>query len=123
MIYLGSQKRLTSFWLGRVCVFCLSRKVNKTERGYIKCRRCGKCKSLKRLRRELGVVLGFIDQRPARQIALELERIATATGAAVGIGYPYPVTIERVSAWIRALSGKDVVVAPISALASTDPVN
>lgn len=72
MIYLGSQKRLTSFWLGRKCVFCLSRKVNHTSRGYTKCRKCGKCKSLKRLRRELGVVLGFIDQRPALQIATEL---------------------------------------------------
>lgn len=72
MIYLGSQKRLTSFWLGRQCVFCLFRKVNRTRRGYIKCRRCGKSKSLKKLRRELGIVLGFIDQRPARQIALEL---------------------------------------------------
>jgi transposase len=72
MIYLGSQKRLTSFWLGRTCVFCFSRRVNRTARGYIKCRRCGKSKSLKKLRRELGVVLGYIDQRPARQIALEL---------------------------------------------------
>jgi len=72
MIYLGLQKRLTSFWLGRTCVFCLSRRVNRTARGYIKCRRCSKSKSLKKLRRELGVVLGFIDQRPARQIALEL---------------------------------------------------
>ena len=72
MIYLGSQNRLTSFWLGRKCVFCLSRKVNRTSRGYIKCRRCGRCKSLKRLRRELGVVLGFVDQRPALQIAQEL---------------------------------------------------
>ena len=72
MIYLGSQKRLTSFWLGRTCVFCLSRKVNKTRQGYLKCRRCKRSKSLKRLRRELGVVLGFVDQRPALQIAQEL---------------------------------------------------
>ncbi|MDA1133258.1 MAG: divergent polysaccharide deacetylase family protein, partial [Proteobacteria bacterium] len=54
---------------------------------------------------------------------LELERIAEATGAAVGIGYPYPVTIERIAAWIRSLEGGNVVIAPISALASTQPVN
>lgn len=54
---------------------------------------------------------------------LELERIAEITGAAVGIGYPYPVTIERIAAWIQTLEKKNVLVAPISAVARTDPAN
>ena len=69
----------------------------------------------------------FLDREASRvgidARLFELERIAQSTGAAVGIGFPYPVTIERVAEWIQTLVSKDVVVAPISALASTTPIN
>src|SRR3989304_9249705 len=71
MIKTNYQKRLTSFWLGRKCVFCGKRKVCHTSRGYIKCLSCKRQKSLKRLRRELLVLLGFVEQRPAYQVAVE----------------------------------------------------
>ena len=71
MIQIKSQKRLTSFYLGRKCIFCGKRKVCLTGRGYIKCSRCGKQKSLKKLRKELAVLVAFVEQRPAYQVALE----------------------------------------------------
>ena len=46
----------------------------------------------------------------------DIERIATATGYAIGIGFPYPVTIERVAAWAATLEGKNLVLTPVSAL-------
>jgi polysaccharide deacetylase 2 family uncharacterized protein YibQ len=54
---------------------------------------------------------------------LELERIAATSGGAIGIGYAYPVTIERVATWIRTLRGKNVALAPISALAKAPATN
>ena len=71
MIQTAYQKCLTSFWLGRKCVFCGKRKVCLTRRGYIKCLRCSKQKSLKKLRKELAVLLAFVEQRPAYQVATE----------------------------------------------------
>ena len=44
----------------------------------------------------------------------ELEKIARVTGAAVGIGYPYPVTIERIVAWSESLARKGIVLVPVS---------
>lgn len=44
----------------------------------------------------------------------ELERIARVTGSAVGIGYPYPVTIERVAQWSESLARKGIVLVPVS---------
>jgi polysaccharide deacetylase 2 family uncharacterized protein YibQ len=46
----------------------------------------------------------------------ELERIAEATGFAVGIGFPFPVTIERIAAWAATLPAKGLVLSPVSAL-------
>jgi polysaccharide deacetylase 2 family uncharacterized protein YibQ len=46
----------------------------------------------------------------------ELERIARSRGQAVGIGFPYPVTIERLSQWARGLEAKGIDLAPVSAL-------
>src|SRR3989338_6569956 len=47
-----------NFLRGRKCIFCGSFKVCKTRRGYVKCQRgkCGKQKSLGRLRREIGII-------------------------------------------------------------------
>ena len=63
----------------------------------------------------------FLDTQASR-VAIdarlfELEAIAKATGGAVGIGFPYPVTIERVSEWIATLEEREIAVVPISALA------
>jgi len=46
----------------------------------------------------------------------ELERIARDGGTAVGIGFPYPVTIERVAAWAAGLPSRGFVLAPVSAV-------
>ena len=64
----------------------------------------------------------FIDaeaSRPAIDKRLaEVEAIARRKGRAVAIGFPYPVTIERISAWSRTLEGKGLVLAPVSAVVS-----
>lgn len=46
----------------------------------------------------------------------ELEAIARDGGTAVGIGFPYPVTIERVAAWAAGLPSRGFVLAPVSAV-------
>jgi len=66
------QTCLTSFYLGRKCVFCGHRKVWKTHRGYIKCHYCRKVKGLKMLRRELDILASFYQQHPALQTASDL---------------------------------------------------
>ncbi|MDP6344276.1 MAG: divergent polysaccharide deacetylase family protein [Alphaproteobacteria bacterium] len=48
---------------------------------------------------------------------LELERLASAQGSAVGIGFAYPVTIERLAQWSRSLGDRGYDLAPVSALA------
>ena len=65
----------------------------------------------------------FIDNEASR-VAIdarlfELERIAKSEGSAVGIGFPYPVTLERVARWAPTLRDKGIVLAPISAVATT----
>lgn len=47
---------------------------------------------------------------------LELERLASASGGAVGIGFPYPVTIERLAQWTWAMGDRGFDLVPISAL-------
>jgi hypothetical protein len=64
----------------------------------------------------------FIDNEASR-VAIdarlfELERIAKSEGTAVGIGFPYPVTLERVARWVPTLREKGIVLAPISAVVS-----
>lgn len=54
---------------------------------------------------------GAIDDR-----LRELETLAKENGAAVGIGLPYPTTIERVELWARTLADRGVVLAPVSAV-------
>jgi len=46
----------------------------------------------------------------------ELEAIAKANGAAVGIGSPYPSTIERINLWLTSLADRGFVLAPVSAV-------
>lgn len=46
----------------------------------------------------------------------ELETVAKENGAAVGIGLPYPSTIERIEVWARTLNDRGVTLAPVSAV-------
>ena len=68
----------------------------------------------------------FIDSEASR-IAIdarlfELERIASSVGTAVGIGFPYPVTIERIASWASTLADKGLVLAPLSAVANRQEI-
>ena len=69
--------------------------------------------------------LAFIDLKAARgeidQRLDELERIAREGGYALGIGSPYPVTIERVMVWAQELERKGIALAPVSALVDKQP--
>lgn len=47
---------------------------------------------------------------------IELEDLARAKGSAVGAGTLYPVTVERVAAWAKGLSGRGLALAPITAI-------
>ncbi|MFD1625915.1 divergent polysaccharide deacetylase family protein [Azospirillum griseum] len=46
----------------------------------------------------------------------ELEGLAKANGAAVGMASPYPTTIERIALWMTSLNDRGVVLAPVSAV-------
>ena len=62
----------TNFLNGRKCVFCGSFKTSKTARSYVKCTRCGKQKSLAKLRREIAILQGFYQRQPAYRLASDL---------------------------------------------------
>ena len=61
----------------------------------------------------------FLDSEASRaaidRALVDLERLARSTGSAVGIGHPYPVTLERLRAWLPTLSDKGLVLAPVTA--------
>lgn len=61
-----------NFIRGRKCVFCGSYKVIKTRRSYVNCKRCGKTKSISKLKREIEIIKGFYQQQPAYRLALDL---------------------------------------------------
>lgn len=65
----------------------------------------------------------FIDGEASRDAIdarlKEIERIAKASGYAVGIGAPFPVTIDRLVRWGRTLDHKHLALAPISAMVNT----
>ncbi len=61
-----------NFLRGRKCVFCGSFKVYKTRRGYVKCGKCKRQKSLKQLRKEIAIVTGFYQLQPAYRLATDL---------------------------------------------------
>jgi hypothetical protein len=65
----------------------------------------------------------FLDDeasRPAIDARLaELERVARGQGVAVGIGFPYPVTLERLTQWIATLEQKGIQLAPLTAVIET----
>lgn len=61
-----------NFLRGKKCVSCGSFKVNRTSRGYVKCRSCHTQKSLKKIRIEIATVIGFYQQQPAYRLASDL---------------------------------------------------
>ncbi|MCW9046111.1 MAG: divergent polysaccharide deacetylase family protein [Alphaproteobacteria bacterium] len=52
----------------------------------------------------------------------ELEYAARNNKSAMGIASPYPVSIDRIVAWAAKLKEKNMVLAPVSALATTQTV-
>jgi len=61
-----------NFLRGRKCVFCGSFKVSRTRRGYVKCGKCAKQKSLKQQRREIAIITGFYQLQPAYRLSNDL---------------------------------------------------
>ena len=61
-----------NFLRGRKCIFCGSFRVYRTKRGYVKCGKCRRHKSLKQLRREIGIITGFYQLQPAYRLATDL---------------------------------------------------
>ena len=82
-----------------------------------------------RLARELGVPRAhadrWIDSDPTRASIdarlAEIERVALQSGNAVAIAQPLPVTFERLAIWQTTLAGKNLVLAPISAVINRQP--
>lgn len=89
MLKKKEQFSLTTFKLGRKCVFCGSYKVCKTKRGYIKCNKCQKQKGRQILNRELNILVGFHQQIPALRPSKDL-----------GVNYK---TVERVYRKMREI--------------------
>jgi hypothetical protein len=52
----------------------------------------------------------------------DLERTASTVGSAVGVLRDFPITLERVMAWEKALNKKEFVLTPISAVANRQPI-
>lgn len=46
----------------------------------------------------------------------EVEEIANRNGAAIALAFHYPVSIERLSAWVREVEARGFVLAPITAV-------
>ncbi|MBV8888671.1 MAG: divergent polysaccharide deacetylase family protein [Alphaproteobacteria bacterium] len=73
---------------------------------------------------ELGLPRGLADRvidADASRTAIEaqlaqLEDLARRGGSAVGVGQPYPVTIETVAAWASHLPDHGIALAPLSAV-------
>lgn len=67
-----------------------------------------------------------IDQIPSRAAITkrltELEDLARKNGAAVALAQPLPVTVERLIAWTASLEGRDVALAPVSAITDRQPL-
>ncbi|CAK0758235.1 conserved hypothetical protein [Azospirillaceae bacterium] len=64
-----------------------------------------------------------IDTDPSRAAIddqlTQLEALAAKNGSAIGLGEPFPTTLERVAQWAPLLSDKKLILAPVSALVST----
>lgn len=69
-----------------------------------------------------AVVDRMVDRDPARGAIDDelrtLEETAKRKGMAVGLGLPFPTTLERLVAWLPTLHDKGFVLAPLSAVAN-----
>lgn len=67
----------------------------------------------------------LIDQEASRAsidaLLADIEKVAKETGNAVATGQPYPVTFERLAAWLPTLEGKGIALAPVSAVVNRQP--
>ena len=67
----------------------------------------------------------MIDEQASRAaidaMLADIERVAKQTGNAVAMGQPYPVTFERLAAWLPTLDGKGIALAPITAMVNRQP--
>lgn len=52
----------------------------------------------------------------------QVERIARERGTAVALGEPNPSTIAELKEWVASLSGKGLALAPVTAVANTQPI-
>ncbi|WP_421708159.1 divergent polysaccharide deacetylase family protein [Algihabitans sp.] len=84
-----------------------------------------------RLARSLGLPVAINDRRldarmaatPAVDASLaQVERIARERGTAVALGQPNPTTLAFLVDWARSLPGKGLALAPVSAIANSQPV-
>ena len=68
-------KRLVSdrYFLGRKCVYCDSNKLYKLKNKKVKCKRCKKYYSLKKLKRDMQILYYFYLELSARKTAKELD--------------------------------------------------
>ena len=68
----------------------------------------------------------FIDDAQVSRAAIdarlrELEGLARLNKQVLGIGSPYPVTLERISAWAATLQEKGIALAPVTAVLEGKP--
>ncbi len=66
------------------------------------------------LRVDTELSAGAIDARLA-----EAEVIAKRDGSAIVLGFPYPVTIDRIAAWITGLNEREIAAVPLTVLIKT----
>jgi polysaccharide deacetylase 2 family uncharacterized protein YibQ len=66
----------------------------------------------------------FIDEMAARQAIDQrlgdVEALARRDGEALAMGLAYPVTIERIAVWAAGLEARGFVLAPVSAIVTTE---
>jgi polysaccharide deacetylase 2 family uncharacterized protein YibQ len=53
----------------------------------------------------------------------QLEGVAVRSGVALGLAPVYPVTLDRIAAWAGTLEGKNLVLAPVTAVVSRQPAS
>jgi len=61
-----------NFFHRKKCVFCVSFKARRMQRGYIKCQRCGRQKGGKLLRRKLKIITSFYQKQPVYWLVHDL---------------------------------------------------
>jgi polysaccharide deacetylase 2 family uncharacterized protein YibQ len=68
-----------------------------------------------------------LDDMPSREAILsqlkQLEQVAQAYGAAVGLARPYPVSVQAVNEWAAGLASRNLTLAPVTATANRQPLS